>query len=827
MTSSIAQLIRSDLDFLQEAKKQDFKTVTCEKVEELLKHKKEYKKNSTTLEEKELYCSLKVRLHELREFKLPYRVYETIKHCVKQQEQLPSTLGRALQTSKLVGTFQCSKIQIPECSCKEDRKKWLGKLKDWLIENAHLYEEDYKILESIHWLHGSNSAMLPLLPYSDYTLTPTGELLDKGIAPMGGELGMGGMVPDGVSQNQISVETIRDLPRVWKYAENISNSFNPQIFEEAETLFKSILDELQKSNPSNGSWEDYLIKLLRLKQWNPELFEQLQKKYSQTIEQIIQEPQKQLFFRESMILEALNYPEAELKQAVSDKAARKKLFEKIPVLEEEMREESDWTDSYCNGNDPLCSFVNDKKFTQYDDDIIIRCRFWRRIVCLVIKIRLFGDEYLKNLINPRDWYKEDVAKLKSLLGDSFTIAQFLNKMVREKVENRIKAKSLSSDKIILRLKNVFEKNLGIKINEDEKQFITSPFPILVGSTKTKCFFRYETSEANISSAKWGEELDIVFVRNKDLEPMSNWLKMHGLKDKVQIYPIETIEPLFSTPLYHSSMDTIGGNLLLHGEDYNFINEKIKSLLHLYQKPYPDGSKREYHGIAHATRTALLSIVITEMYKAQGHILSTDPKNIPIAAFLHDSGREGDGVDRWDKQSGKICEDFMASKLQLPPNEVEILSKGISEKDKEPANSIEQKIIHDADCIEIIRCLRYSDGFNREELWMHKDNFPKTLIDLFLSEAQSLITLTQIPVVKDYLESSQDPFRALLQIMRSAKCFSFLESYATETYMLCQPSDYILNKEIEQAVEKFRTVAKAADYKGKGKAPFAEAAAATL
>lgn len=38
---------------------------------------------------------------------------------------------------------------------------------------------------------------------------------------------------------------------------------------------------------------------------------------------------------------------------------------------------------------------------------------------------------------------------------------------------------------------------------------------------------------------------------------------------------------------------------------------------------------------------------------------------------------------------------------------------------------------------------------------------------------------------------------------------------------------MLNKEIEQAVEKFRTVAKAADYKGKGKAPFAEAAAATL
>jgi hypothetical protein len=158
-------------------------------------------------------------------------------------------------------------------------------------------------------------------------------------------------------------------------------------------------------------------------------------------------------------------------------------------------------------------------------------------------------------------------------------------------------------------------------------------------------------------------------------------------------------------------------------------------------------------VAHATRAAFFTVVITEMWLAQGCKLATAPKHLPITGFAHDTGRENDfGDDLWDRKSGEICEEFVTNQLKLPTQEAKLLSKSISEKDSELACFLEQKIIHDADCIEIIRCLSTADAFERERLWLFKDQYPKALLDLFIHEARSLIALTEDPVIKNFFNS---------------------------------------------------------------------------
>ena len=534
-----------------------------------------------------------------------------------------------------------------------------------------------------------------------------------------------------------------------------------------------------------------------MKQWEPKLFEKLQKEYSVIIEEIIHHATKKMFYREAMILEALNYPEVEFKKAAYDESTQKEIESKFPFLDEKYRY-SVWSKE----NDPMYFLV---LFAQYDDYSIINHQSWKDIIFNIVNFRTFSNEFMKDF-DPKDYGTRPGSEVLAKLNpESLEATFFLKKVVGEKIEKRIQAKSLSFGKRLLRLKNVFEKNLAINFSGEEKQLILSPFPLLIGSTKKKSYFLKEDKrEANISSAKWGEEIDILFVKDDNIQTIKNWLERHGLTNKIQVHSLSTISSLFSLPLYHASNDVVGEYTTLSSSDYRFINTHIQKLCSLYKKPFPNGSEREHHGLVHGTRTALFSAIITEMYLAQGYSLSTHPKNLTLTGYLHDTGRESDyGEDLWDEQSGQICSEVMTSQLKLSSKDAEVLSKSISEKDKEPAISLEQKIIHDADCIEIRCLLKNPEAFEHERLWMLKDNFPKALLDLFIAEAKMLITLTEKPVIKGFLQNSSDPLRCLMQIVLFSKCFPFIRANASKAIeSLCLPSDYLLTPEIEQAINEY-------------------------
>jgi len=194
---------------------------------------------------------------------------------------------------------------------------------------------------------------------------------------------------------------------------------------------------------------------------------------------------------------------------------------------------------------------------------------------------------------------------------------------------------------------------------------------------------------------------------------------------------------------------------------------------IYSKPYPGYNKSEiaryYHGIQHTNRAAIYSVVFINLfrkYKNQEALELTQEeiKLIQIAALLHDSARQGDGVDLWDNESGELLYDYLIA-IGVTPKQAHQMAEAMANKDAEakyyrldinentkikswkliapaPKKNIYQKIIHDADCLDIIRA---RDHFDANYLDFYKEvasQIPDAFEEMarLIVEARSLITL---------------------------------------------------------------------------------------
>lgn len=785
MSICIKESMRRDLLFLQTASKDEFKSINYQEVGEILKRRSEYKQELSDEELKSLYFRLKFEVLSLCESKLPFRIVRLVRRLIKAKSSLPS------QLSEKWGQFLCPRSD-------EGLTSGLLRIQNTLLEKACAHENALRILESICWLHGSNSAILPMLKLTDHTLISTGALLDLGIAPMCGELNRGGMIANGINQHWISVETIRNLSRPWEYANKVSYSFHPNQFEEGEPLFLKCLQQLENLSSGDDVWDSYIVTLLQLKQWNSTLFLSLQEKYKNKIENLFQKVGAALFPKESMILQAIEYPD--IQKVLEDVSAKQEVEAIFPVL---LSYYPKWLE-HCRWTNPFRRFLDEEIFSNH-----LFFSQWKDILLDVMEIRLHAEEKIKEQQSrplSRERFQKNFGEC--FIEGQFNCDLFLQKFVKEKIEKRMIAKSVSSEKRLVRLKKALLENPCFDLLEEEKEMITHPFPILIGSTRSRAFFVAGLREANVPSAKWGQEIDQVFVKENDLAKMREWLRGNQLDEKVKVHSINKIAPLFppSTciPLYHSSKDVIGENPVFSLEQYQFINTHIQHLIPLYQAPYPDGSHRKYHGVVHGIRAALFSIVLIEMRLAMQEKLSVPIEYLPLTAFLHDTGRQSDyGEDLWDRESGSICQQEM-EKLTISLEMAQRLSDSITRKEENPSISLEQEIIHDADCIEIIRCfIENVDAFERERLFLFQNHFPKALLDLFIEEAIDLIRLTEEAQIKEFLTQSSDPFRALVQIIECSQRFSFLLTTMRDVQnALCLTSNYVLAPTIEKRIIEF-------------------------
>ncbi|MDX1838346.1 hypothetical protein DIZ81_10850 [Legionella taurinensis] len=169
--------------------------------------------------------------------------------------------------------------------------------------------------------------------------------------------------------------------------------------------------------------------------------------------------------------------------------------------------------------------------------------------------------------------------------------------------------------------------------------------------------------------------------------------------------------------------------------------------YIYQYAYPTSYEetpiaRFHHGIQHVTRAANYARVFANLYRKYGdeeaqHLTENDIKLIQIALLFHDSAREGDNEDLWDHESAILLYYYLTRVLHVDRQTAKQVAEATANKDPSPEKgyfelnededgqlswqfsqfeeglfppkTIYQKIIHDCDCLDIIRARNQYDA----------------------------------------------------------------------------------------------------------------------
>lgn len=208
-----------------------------------------------------------------------------------------------------------------------------------------------------------------------------------------------------------------------------------------------------------------------------------------------------------------------------------------------------------------------------------------------------------------------------------------------------------------------------------------------------------------------------------------------------------------------------------------IEEHVKwAFDHIYSVGYlgrsidpKSGIARHAHGIQHVARAAFYVPILANLYRKHGdqsalQLNDEDIKLMQIAALLHDAAREGEGDDLWDHESGILLYVYLTRTLGVNKDKAKMIAEAMANKDPSTAKgyfeivengdkiiwkynksklatekNIYQKIIHDADCLDIIRARPH---FDANYMDFYKDFGTKELaleeMATLISQARSLI-----------------------------------------------------------------------------------------
>jgi hypothetical protein len=184
---------------------------------------------------------------------------------------------------------------------------------------------------------------------------------------------------------------------------------------------------------------------------------------------------------------------------------------------------------------------------------------------------------------------------------------------------------------------------------------------------------------------------------------------------------------------------------------HLLEEKISLNTHAawafenyYAYPYeerPDDKKqtvaRIAHGIQHAARAAMYIPILVNLYRRY-----RDPdacklthgtlRLLQIAVLFHDAARKNEGIDFWDCHSATLIFSYLTKNLSIPFLVAKEIAEAAANKDtqnNEPfmelmlttnnvitwipgqsrSKTLLQKLIHDADCLDIIRARSHFDA----------------------------------------------------------------------------------------------------------------------
>lgn len=667
----------------------------------------------------------------------------------------------------------------------------------------------------INWLHGTNSSILTLLPHTDYTLIPTGRLLERGIAPMCGEISCGGMKTNGVNQSRISVDTIEGVERCWSYATKISHSFNEKNyyvdeyddkFECYDDYFSGTIYELEKLTPNDHVWDQILVDLYRLKQWDPDTFVKLCNKYREKIDTLNERLTTLHSEQEMLVLKALNYDTKKLRQAIDNESTYRELENDFPFMNYDRR--TGYSIKIWGSKDINTSGIMQiEMFRPYKDgywSYDFATKHYMNICYAILHLKLYGQEKLIDSIMRNSTLEDKQNQLKKYdPSGTPQIQKVLENYITPIIQGRMNKNALPYKRRMERFEKLFNEAPKVRFDNEDLNHLRAPFPILFGSTKQKSREFGRGSEYHISRSRLGKDIDVAFVKEEHVEKIEQWLIKNQLSGSIRVHNFSELDAIKSE-LHHRPEQVERRKSFINSKLFKQLNDAIENhVLPIYQTPYGniEGRERYWHGVMHASRTVIFAHIIGSMYKDAGHDITSTPMGMLIAAGMHDSARENDGPDLWDKDSGEMCKSLLEEQGDIHS---ELLGRAVAEKDSKTPDSLEQKIIHDADCMEIVRCLRHPGHFRRNELWVAKE-LDTEIVTQFISEAKLFIHLTQDKIIKDFVEKSPHPLMCLYQILLHVdqhydQLSSLCKTISGDVYLGEGPQDYMLNPEIEENIK---------------------------
>jgi hypothetical protein len=254
------------------------------------------------------YIELKKHVAEVRMTRLPLRTYALWK-------QQPELIGFVIvQNDAWLKHYGCFAAHN-----KTHRKQF----KALLMEQAQSSEMEAKLnfLSRLTFLHGTTSATLVLMAAANnYEIQPTGRLLERGIAPLCGELYRGGLAVQGVNVKFVSTETVRSIGRVMNYTS--MSPFNPN-----RLTFH--LDSPLKLG--KDSWVCFALEALQLQQWDIETYFKKYDSLRQQALRLIPEEMQQLVEPLRKVIALIDHPFSEEEKVFVQDALAGKLPAGTPV----------------------------------------------------------------------------------------------------------------------------------------------------------------------------------------------------------------------------------------------------------------------------------------------------------------------------------------------------------------------------------------------------------------------------------------------------------------------------------------------------------------
>jgi hypothetical protein len=189
----------------------------------------------------------------------------------------------------------------------------------------------------------------------------------------------------------------------------------------------------------------------------------------------------------------------------------------------------------------------------------------------------------------------------------------------------------------------------------------------------------------------------------------------------------------------------------------------------YQKTLQDHNKkvadgvevaRPIHGAMHSARVTLFSLMFANFLGGKSG-LTVSSYNMAITGAKHDSARQWEFTDHWDAQSARNLSRYLKAE-GAPEEHVDILTHALSEKDPKDGKfiSLEQRVIHNADCLDIMRLEGIGLIFDPTKLAGYDKSW-----DPLIEEAHQFIKLTENLALKLVLEkTSQDYLTDVAKIL---------------------------------------------------------------